>query len=960
MNNIIIKQLNDKYYKNYKYLFIYTFLKFNYINKNILFNFIWQIINNKYILCNYNFDIYNIKKYENILFKNYEKKKLILKDNYNYNIINALNTNKCLFIFNTFIILLSHEYLKNNNNNDVIYFYNGDYTNEDIKENLYKLYNYSNINKFYSSIDPIIYKQFLINLKNNKEENNVSIPKIKYELVSCHIGYISGLSLSASYNMTLQIPHMISTIAMSLKSIEKNGTLLLFWSIVNVNIPIIKKLLSLLSYGFKNIEIIDNDINQNLLIGVPEYYIKCSGYKNNVSNDLINELLDIAIHTFEKTYLICDILDYYQDYTDKNPNHSLFYNKTENIKSRHKNKSKYRKYTKTKKYSHKSFYKSSRNKSYTRTSSIRKSKKSQNTIKPIYYIEDINISELDEIMKDSTLQFKVSLLMNKLEGIFVGYFEMVNNLIVNAIATDKKGQMYVKPNAILQKDITNLTRLITMFEYNKLPYNKHALKVLLGKQDELVNHFYAIDKPINNKLIQYNDRKSKILNKSSISHFRLSQSSIAYKKNSNDNNNGNSNSNSNSNSDIINDYYNRIKLAYQVKEKLLDDSGFKQTPQQILKVAYDFDSGLIQYINKTTKNINTINNDFLKLWEILDTFQLIPHNISSFKILHLAEITGQNIVCAKYWIEHKCSKLINNNNYEWMANTINPYNKNNKKVFGIEYNDNNNLIKDNYNKWLFGNDNSGNLTNIQNIKTIMNEIKNTKNNTHKVNLIISDNYNSNMYSDNGRDNSNTLDTYTSQKIDLSHVISVIACSTSGGSCCVKHFIPYVKIDKSSSIENTIDLNNFFIGYLYLYYTLFDSISLYKPNTSNADNGEFYVIGKGFKGVNDEQLESLFKLLDKFVINTTIIEPEYIPETFINQIMVFLEDMSNFNILNLEKQNLLLTCYKNFEEEDIIDRKKFQQTNKILKCNNLFNRNKIETMLIPKYKEWMKIYEFLSF
>ena len=159
------------------------------------------------------------------------------------------------------------------------------------------------------------------------------------------------------------------------------------------------------------------------------------------------------------------------------------------------------------------------------------------------------------------------------------------------------------------------------------------------------------------------------------------------------------------------------------------------------------------------------------------------------------------------------------------------------------------------------------------------------------------------------------------------------------------------------------MSNFFIGYLYIYYTLFDSISLYKPNTTHADNGEFYVIGKGFKGINDEQLESLIKLLDNFIMNNkyyyNIIEPEYIPETFINQIMVFMEDMSNLNIMNLEKQNLLLTCYKNFTEENTIDKNKFQQTNKLLKCNNLFNKNKIEHMLIPKYKEWMKIYN-LSF
>ena len=62
-----------------------------------------------------------------------------------------------------------------------------------------------------------------------------------------------GLGLSASYNMILQIPHFISTIAMSLKLIEKDGTLLLFWSIVNVNIPVIKKLLAILAYGFKSV-----------------------------------------------------------------------------------------------------------------------------------------------------------------------------------------------------------------------------------------------------------------------------------------------------------------------------------------------------------------------------------------------------------------------------------------------------------------------------------------------------------------------------------------------------------------------------------------------------------------------------------------------------------------------------------------------------------------------------------
>ena len=247
---------------------------------------------------------------------------------------------------------------------------------------------------------------------------------------------------------------------------------------------------------------LQNDINQNLLIGVPEYYIKCEGYKDNISNEIINKLLSISIEILEYTYYKCNIIDYYEDYTENNPNHSLFYNKTEEQKYRTKTK-KYSSFSKLS-FSKSSSFKFSSKSSKTRNSSSKSSKtrksssksstksstksssKSSKPITPIYYIEDINIPELDKIMENSKLQFEVSLLMNKLESIFVGYFKMVNNLIVNSIAKDKKGNMYVKKEAILQKDITNLSKLINMFEYNKIPYNKHALNVLLNKQDEIL------------------------------------------------------------------------------------------------------------------------------------------------------------------------------------------------------------------------------------------------------------------------------------------------------------------------------------------------------------------------------------------------------------------------------------------------------------------------------------------
>ena len=140
----------------------------------------------------------------------------------------------------------------------------------------------------------------------------------------------------------------------------------------------------------------------------------------------------------------------------------------------------------------------------------------------------------------------------------------------------------------------------------------------------------------------------------------------------------------------------------------------------------------------------------------------------------------------------------------------------------------------------------------------------------------------------------------------------------------------------------------------MYFIAFDSMSLFKPNSSNTDNGEFYVICKGFNGIDDKQMNNLYTILDNFKLNNTIIEKEYIPDSFLKQVNNFLEAISNLNIISIEKQNLLLTCYKNIAETDI---KKYQQTNKILKCDNFFDKGKIDDMLIPKYKEWSKIFNF---
>jgi hypothetical protein len=35
----------------------------------------------------------------------------------------------------------------------------------------------------------------------------------------------------------------------------------------------------------------------------------------------------------------------------------------------------------------------------------------------------------------------------------------------------------------------------------------------------------------------------------------------------------------------------------------------------------------------------------------------------------------------------------------------------------------------------------------------------------------------------------------------------------------------------------------------------------------------------------------------------------------------------------------------------------KKANNVLKCNNFFDKNKIDGITLPKYKEWIKIYNF---
>ena len=209
---IITSKLNDKYYLIYKYLFKYSHNKFKLINNIILLNFLRE--NNNYICGNHFLYSFTKQVYNSIILKQNHKASYINLHNYINDKIYK-NNNKCLIITN-FISIVKNSYINNTNHKkiDTLFFYDINLTENKLLLNYpvvltSKDKNFKINGTLYSSFNKKIYLQFLNNLKNNNEDNNILIPHIKYDIISCHYGYIYGLGLTASYNMTLQIVNII-------------------------------------------------------------------------------------------------------------------------------------------------------------------------------------------------------------------------------------------------------------------------------------------------------------------------------------------------------------------------------------------------------------------------------------------------------------------------------------------------------------------------------------------------------------------------------------------------------------------------------------------------------------------------------------------------------------------------------------------------------------------------------
>lgn len=362
----------------------------------------------------------------------------------------------------------------------------------------------------------------------------------------------------------------------------------------------------------------------------------------------------------------------------------------------------------------------------------------------------------------------------------------------------------------------------------------------------------------------------------------------------------------------------------------------------IKKISEGYARGVSAYIMKNYKLGFKISNGFCKLWEMFHLVKDLFPLKQNPKIFFVAEAPGQWIFCSNlyYFFNYIKKNPGKPGAIDWFATTLNPHNKENIAKYGPNiFSDNYGFMKKYKEKWVFGKDDTGDITKSENQRWSRNKAKELGH----IDLITGD------------AGTDTKDPLIFQKLDFAEVCMVASLSSIGGNCVIKHFLSYIR-------ATPITYNAFgsLVNYLYLYYLMFDEVKFVKPLTSNPNSGEFYVIGKGFKGISDSDYDKLMTILDNFQVNACFFEKKDIPESFVQQVADFSKKILNINIFQHQKKNLIQTCFIDDKYQDLFFKNfnfNINDKNKKYQCSKYANYKILEKMQQDHFEKWIKDNDF---
>ena len=385
------------------------------------------------------------------------------------------------------------------------------------------------------------------------------------------------------------------------------------------------------------------------------------------------------------------------------------------------------------------------------------------------------------------------------------------------------------------------------FNLETIPFDEGSFSSDFGKL--IMNDMYCLHKPI---IIEFNNRKNKLYKDK-------------FKNISNDDN---------TNLISICDELNKISSLFHIIMSAIDSRNIKNWNSEKKKSRY-YDKGIYGLDKLKTLISNKYNNGFelsqawLKMYEICTLFNIISKKKKTFNSMHICELPGNFIAAINHYIKTKTDIK----EFNWIGQSLNPYHKDNIKKYGKSIINEKpyNFYTYYPNNWNFGKDNTGDITNIKNIKYYKSICKN-------INLLTSD-------CGLGWTGSQDI---TLKKVHFASIVFMFNNLPKNGNFVAKFVLP---IDELLEIDM-----------IYLMYKQFKKIYIYKP-LQNMYSGEFYLIGIKYNPISETYLKRMFKILKTFnkeSFNQRIQKSKY-PKSFTHQIFKAINDITNNWIFYIKRQ-----------------------------------------------------------
>ena len=269
---------------------------------------------------------------------------------------------------------------------------------------------------------------------------------------------------------------------------------------------------------------------------------------------------------------------------------------------------------------------------------------------------------------------------------------------------------------------------------------------------------------------------------------------------------------------------------------------------KLKRLAMNISHNLSTYINKVFfkfDGIRGVSNGYVKLWEIYQQFgaAIMKSVKSPATFLHMCEAPGNWIKCTRQYMTRFHPMI----RYKWFANSLNPFNKEVAAKYGKVFQDELKYMATYPDQWVFGADDTGDITRVANIKNIAKR-------TGPVALITGD-------AGLGTD----MEVFFLQKLEVAQLVMSLACVAKGGSAIIKYF--------ASSYGADFDLMKRSVPYvasiIATYQKYYEQVHMIKPITSNPMSGEYYIVAIGFKGIMPAELDKYYQILADFKTDTPV-------------------------------------------------------------------------------------------